>query len=117
MPSMPNDPASPPPERPRSEPEIIPPGQSGRRGGGERTIWVSFDDQGGTQRIYVAQPGPFAIIAALVIAALVLAGIVLLLFGLVLVWIPVVVLVVAALLTTGYIRYYWRRLRQWTASR
>jgi Flp pilus assembly protein TadB len=88
-----------------------------RRGGGERTIWVSFDDQGGTQRIYVAQPGPFAIIAALVIAALVLAGIVLLLFGLVLVWIPVVVLVVAALLTTGYIRYYWRRLRQWTASR
>jgi len=105
----------PPPERPRSEPEIIPPGRGERRG--ERTIWVSLDDQGGTQRIYVAQPGPFAIIAALVIAGLVLAGIVLLLLGLVLFWIPVVILIVAALLLTGYIRYYWRRLRHWAASR
>jgi hypothetical protein len=115
---MPNDPASPPPERPRAEPEIIPPGQSGRRGGhDERTIWVSVDEQGGTQRIYVAQPGPFAIIAALVIAALVLAGIVLLLFGLVLFWVPVIILIVAGFLAAGYTRYYWRRLRQWMASR
>ena len=116
MPPMSNDERSSRPERPRSEPEIIPPGRGGRRDG-RGYVWTATDEHGGTQRIYVAQPGPFAIIAALVIAGLVLAGIVLLLLGLVLFWIPVIVLVVAALLLVGYIRYYWRRLRHWAASR
>ena len=54
--------------RPRSEPEIIPPGQSGRN---NRGIWVSIDENGGTQRIYMARPGPFTIILGLAILTLI----------------------------------------------
>ena len=57
----PNDPGS---SRPRSEPEIIPPGQSGRN---DRGIWVSVDDNGGPRRVFVARPGPFTIILALAV--------------------------------------------------
>jgi hypothetical protein len=113
---MSNDEQSSRPERPRSEPEIIPPDQ-GRRRGGDGYIWTTTDETGGTHRIYVSQPGPFAIIAALIIAGLILAGIVLLLLGLVLFWVPVIVLVIAALLLVGYIRAYWRRLRYWATGR
>ena len=113
---MSNDERSSRPERPRSEPEIIPPDRGGRRDG-RGHVWTTTDEHGGTHRIYVAQPGPFAIIAALIIAGLVFAGIVLLLLGLVLFWIPVIILVVAALLLVGYIRTHWRRLRYWAARR
>ena len=118
MPRMSDDQSSRRPEQPRYEPEIIPPGRDERRGrgGGDAYVWTSFDDRG-THRIYVARPGPFSIIVALILAGLVLAAIVLLLAGLVLFWIPVVVLVVAALLLSGYVRYYWRRLRFWMAQR
>jgi hypothetical protein len=54
--------------RPRSEPEIIPPGQSGRRG---RGIWVSVSDGGGPRRVFVAQPGPFTILLALAVLGLI----------------------------------------------
>jgi len=112
---MSDDHASRPPERPRSEPEIIPPDRAERRG--SEYVWMTVDEHGGTQRIYLARPGPFAIIVALLLAGLVLAAIVLLLLGLVLVWIPVVVLVLAALVLAGYIRYYWARLKLWAARR
>lgn len=103
------------PERPRSEPEIIPPSHGRARG--ESRIWMSTGRYGGTHRIYIAQPGPFGIILALIVAGLVLAAIVLVLLGLVLFWIPVVVLVVAAFLLSGYLRYYWRRFQLWLAGR
>jgi hypothetical protein len=102
------------PEQPRSEPEIIPPGQSGRRSDGY--VWTSIE-RDGAQRIYVARPGPFSIIFALVIAGLVVAAVMLLLAGLVLFWIPVVVFVIAAFLLAGYSRYYWSRLKLWLARR
>jgi chromate transport protein ChrA len=106
------------PERPRSEPEIIPPGRQERRQGRQDgPIWMSGEQFGGTHRIYIARPGPFSIIIALVIAGLVLAAIVLLLAGLVLVWVPVIVFVVAALLLAGYSRYYWARFKLWLARR
>ncbi|MPZ59215.1 MAG: hypothetical protein GEU91_22580 [Rhizobiales bacterium] len=105
--------ASRPPEQPRSEPEIIPPGRSDRDG----SIWTTVDERGGTHRIYVARPGPFSIIVALLIAGLVLAAIVLLLLGLVLFWIPVVIFIIAAFLLAGYVRYYWRRLQFWARGR
>jgi len=116
--SMSDDQSSRRPEQPRSEPEIIPPDRGERRGrgGGDAYVWTSFDDHG-THRIYVARPGPFSIIVALILGGLLLAAIVLLLAGLVLFWIPVVVLVVAALLLSGYIRHYWRRLRLWMGQR
>jgi hypothetical protein len=110
---MSHDDRSRPPEQPRSEPEIIPPGRNERRG--ETYVWTAGD--GATYRVHVARPSPFAIILVLVVAALALAAIVLLLLGLVLVWIPVAVLVVAALIIAGYIRYYWARLKLWAAQR
>jgi hypothetical protein len=107
------------PEQPRYEPEIIPPlrRDRGRAGRGEGYVWISADGQGGTRRIYMARPGPFSIIVALLLAALVLAAIVLLLLGFALFLIPVVVFVIAALLVAGYSRHYWWRLKFWAKNR
>jgi hypothetical protein len=121
MTDMPRDPDTgrSEPEQPRSEPEIIPPDRGGRAGRGDGYVWVSTGGQGGQrgQRIYMARPGPFSIILALLIAGLVLAAIVLLLLGLVLFWIPVVIFIVAAVLLAGYTRHYWARLKLWAKSR
>ena len=43
------------PDRPRSEPEIIPPGQRDRRDPSH--VFISIDENGGTRRVYLAQPG------------------------------------------------------------
>jgi hypothetical protein len=102
-----------PPEQPRSEPEIIPPDRAARRG--SEYAWTSVDGRGGTHRIYVARPGPFSIIIALILAGLVLGGILLLLLGLALIWIPALIFIVAALLIAGYSRYYWQRLKSWAS--
>jgi hypothetical protein len=98
-----------PPERPRSEPEILPPDRSG--GSNPSHIWLDFDQQGRTRRIYMGRPGPFSIFAALLIAGIIIAGIVLLLVGVVLFWIPVIVIAVGAAILAGTVRYYWYRLR------
>jgi CHASE2 domain-containing sensor protein len=104
-----------PPEQPRSEPEIIPPNHGGA-GRGDGYVWVSTG-QGGTQRIYMARPGPFSVIVALLIAGLVLAALVLLLLGFALFFIPVIVFIIAAVLLAGYTRHYWARLKLWAKTR
>ena len=82
---------SPPPERPRAEPEIIPPrrdrGRSARRAG-------AFTDAAGAQRIYVTRLGPLGGVL-LLLAVLVLAAVMLVVFlGALVVWIPIIALVV-----------------------
>jgi hypothetical protein len=104
------------PERPRFEPEIIPPDRGGRAGRGDGYVWVSTDGRG-TRRIYLARPGPFSIFVALILAGLVLVAIVLVVAGVILFWIPVIVLIVATLLLAGYSRYYWARLKHWFNAR
>jgi hypothetical protein len=76
------------PERPRVEPEIIPPDR-GRRSG-----W-----SGETGRIYVRRIGPFGIVMITVALAVITALVVVLLLGAFLLWIPflVALLVVAAI--------------------
>ena len=106
-----------PPEQPRYEPEIIPPGRDAHAGRGDGYVWVSTGGQDGARRIYMARPGPFSIIVALLLAALVLTAIVLLLLGFALFLIPVVVFVIAALLVAGYARHYWARLKFWAKNR
>lgn len=101
-------------EKPRYEPEIIPPGRAGAKR--RSHIWMSIDESG-THRFYLARPGPFTIFVALVLAGLVVAAIVLLLLGVVLIWIPAVVLIVGALLLSVTIRSYWRRLQNWAQGR
>ena len=93
--------------RPRSEPEIIPPDRPGRR---ERGIWVSVhDDDEGPRRVFVAQPGPFTIILALAVLGLIGVVMLILLLSVAVIWIPVVIVLIAAFMLS----IYWRRFRAW----
>jgi hypothetical protein len=85
------------PERPRVEPEIIPPDRSSRH-----SPWspYGFTETRGTHRIHVTRVGPFGI-ALLMLAIVAVATIVMIaVLGAVLIWIPIVamVLIVGALL-------------------
>jgi hypothetical protein len=99
----PNDPGA---SRPRSEPEIIPPGQSGRN---DRGIWVTVDENGGPRRVYMARPGPFTIILALAVLALIALVMLIVLLSVAVIWIPVVIVLIAAFMLS----IYWRRFRAW----
>ncbi|MPZ37742.1 MAG: hypothetical protein GEU95_06710 [Rhizobiales bacterium] len=100
--------------RPRSEPEIIPPNHSGRNRGG---IWVSVDDHDGPRRVYLAQPGPFTIILALAVLALIAGIMLIVLLSVAVIWIPVVMILIAAFVLSVTFRQYWFRLRNWWARR
>ncbi len=76
------------PERPRVEPEIIPPD---RTRSAQRD--PSYVETGGTHRVYVTRIGPLGgVLLLLVIAVFVAAG-GLLLFGALLIWLPLVALI------------------------
>ncbi len=90
-----------PPERPRVEPEIIPPDRYGRRPNWRRAPWRAdvFSETRGTHRIYVARLGPVGLALLMLALAAVAAVILIAVLGAVLIWIPVVaVLVVGAAL-------------------
>src|SRR6266705_1625983 len=91
-----------PPDRPRSEPEIIPPERGDRRQGGRSHVWVWVADREGMRQANVALPGPFTIFLALL--------------GAVLIWIPIFVLAVGALLIAAAARQYWWRFRRWLSQ-
>jgi uncharacterized protein (DUF697 family) len=85
-------------ERPRTEPEIIPPGHpDGRfiRDG------YHFDVRG-TERI--TRLGPFSIIVLGLLTALITAVVLIVLLGTVLIWMPVVILFVAAAFLSNLLR-------------
>lgn len=85
------------PERPRLEPEIIPPDRSAWRTDG-------YAESSGTHRIYVGRLGPFGGIV-LLIAIVIVAVILLLAFlGALLIWLPLVALIVAAAAIGGLLR-------------
>lgn len=87
------------PERPRYEPEIIPPDRNR-----PRSDWRPYPSGDGTQRIFVARLGPFGI-ALMVLAFAVLVAIVMLtILGAVLLWVPVVALVVAIAAVMRFLR-------------
>ncbi len=94
------------PERPRYEPEIIPPDHGDRQSDGRNTPWHSSNWRGSpfggarsAQRIYVTRVGPFGIALMLLAIAAIVAIIVIAAVGALLIWIPVVaaVLVIGAL--------------------
>lgn len=91
--------------RPRVEPEIIPPGRAGprpQRGGG------GFDGRD-TQRIYVAQVGPFGFAMVALVVALVLGLVFLLLLGAFVVFIPLAGALLAAAVLLSLFRGAFRR--------
>jgi len=85
------------PERPRVEPEIIPPGRTPRRPDWRQQTWHPFTSTAAdeTHRIYVAGLGPFGIALLMLIVGVLVAVILLAVIGAVLIWIPVVALLVA----------------------
>ncbi len=102
------------PERPRVEPEIIPPGRGGRMPGGP--IWLRIDERDGVRRVFIARPGLLSIVLGLLIIGLIAAVIFLVLAGIVLVWIPILIGGIILVLLSGATRDYWRRLHAWWAS-
>ncbi|MFZ1886365.1 MAG: hypothetical protein WAU53_22845 [Rhodoplanes sp.] len=124
---MTNDPTDrTPPQKPRSEPEIIPPGREGSPWVQEgwpfepsseaadqtanSAVFITVDEQGRTHYRTFTPPGPFTIGLVLALIGLVGAAILMLALGFVLFLIPVVAVAVVALVLSGRIRTWWRRL-------
>jgi|SRR5215472_7326011 len=105
---MANDPNQ--PERPRVEPEIIPPDRDGGHANWRRapdTPWrgSGFDEIHGTQRVFVGRVGPFGIALLLLAIAAVIAIILIAVLGAVLIWIPVIA---AAVVIGAFFRLFRR---------
>jgi hypothetical protein len=93
------------PERPRLEPEIIPPERS--RGDSEWSPHVWPNASAHRQRIYVARLGPFGFALLMAMIGIVVALILLAVVGAILVWIPILALLLAA----GFVYRLLRRER------
>jgi len=91
-------------ERPRVEPEIIPPDHSDAR-----SAWRTppFAEAGGTQRIYLRRLSPFG--GILLLAAIVVIALIALLafLGALLLWIPLLALILVVTAISGL----WRARR------
>jgi hypothetical protein len=97
-----------PSEQPRSEPEIIPPGQTDDPWLRGRRTW-SFNGGRGNQRIYFTKLGPFSIFLLVAGIALAAALLLIVMLGAFLIWIPIVGLVIAAAMLSGLLRGLFRR--------
>jgi hypothetical protein len=99
---MANDPKQ--PERPRAEPEIIPPDRAGGQAGWRHTAYTpwrgsGFEEVHGRHRVYVGRIGPFGIALLLLAIAAAIAIVLIVFLGAVLIWMPIiaVAVVIAAL--------------------
>jgi hypothetical protein len=93
------------PERPRFEPEILPPDRSGRTGRGGEGGWPPYGDGvRGTQRIYVGRIGPFGFALLMLAVGLFAAVLLLILIGTALIWIPVVAVLLIIAAISGLLR-------------
>ncbi len=95
------------PERPRTEPEIIPPDRSG--GPNDRgPPWPppshGYTQMHGTHRIYVSRIGPLGFALVMLIVGLLAAVMLLALIGAALIWIPVVAVLVIVAAISGLLR-------------
>ncbi|UYO44439.1 hypothetical protein KQX63_24355 [Rhodopseudomonas palustris] len=93
-----------PPERPRYEPEIIPPGQTHDPMGTR-----IFIDQNTTEHVFVGKVGPLGLFLMALAIGAVIAVVLVLLLGAFLLWIPVVGLLIAAGLVAGVLRPWFSR--------
>ena len=85
------------PERPRLEPEIIPPARARDDSDWTQRGWrPQMSGASGTHRIYVTRLGPFGMTLLMLIIGIVIAVILLAVVGAVLIWIPILALLVAA---------------------
>jgi hypothetical protein len=96
-------------EKPRSEPEILPPEHTGARTAYGRPRMRIFVDTRGTERVYVARLRPLGIILIALTTGILLVVMFVLLLSAFLIWIPIVVLLVTAAIIAGLLRDYFRR--------
>ena len=87
-------------EKPRSEPEIIPPDHAER--GAPRAR--AFTDERGAERVYVARLGPLGFIVTVLAMGVLAAVMLVLLFATFLIWIPVVAFFVVGAIVAGLLR-------------
>jgi hypothetical protein len=99
------------PERPRAEPEIIPPGQGNGRGRGPAWPQPPFgftQNRGsqnyGSQRVFVGRIGPLGFLLILAMVGLFGAVMLLVLIGTALIWIPVIAVFLIIAAVGGLIR-------------
>ncbi len=92
------------PERPRVEPEIIPPSRRGPYDRGDGWPPYGFTQMRGTHRVYVRRIGPFGFALIMLIAGLLAAVLLLILIGAALIWIPVVAVLVVIAAISGLFR-------------
>jgi hypothetical protein len=94
------------PERPRVEPEIIPPDRSRQGADWRQPAWrpQASGDARGTQRIYVTRIGPFGGAMLMLALALLVAVFFLIIAGAVLIWIPLVALLVVVAAMSRFLR-------------
>lgn len=98
-------------ERPRVEPEIIPP-RTGARPRGFDSMFVRVEEgDDGIRRVYVKKPGTFTIVLILLAAGAVAALFFLLLAGLMLLWIPLIVIGILFAVFSVSARDLWSRVR------
>jgi hypothetical protein len=85
------------PERPRLEPEIIPPARGRREPGWQYDVWEPYAQTGGTtHRLYMAKAGPFGLAMIMLAIGFVTGVILLAVVGALLVWLPILALLVGA---------------------
>ena len=92
-------------EEPRSEPEVIPPGQAEQ----DTPRMRVFVDPHSPERVYIGKPSLLGIILVTLIMGLLSAVLMVLLFGALLVALPAVVLLVTAAIVAGLLRVYFQR--------
>jgi len=100
-------------ERPRLEPEIIPPqSRAGQRSFDSLFVRVE-EGEDGFRRVYLKKPGPFTVILILLAAGAVAALFFLLLAGLMLLWIPLIIVGVLFAVFSVSARDLWSRVQGW----
>jgi hypothetical protein len=98
------------PERPRSEPEIIPPdhGRGPNRRGpndpGQSWPPYGFTQTRNTHRVYVSRIGPFGFALIMLVVGFLAAILLLILIGAALIWIPVVAVFIVIAAVSGLLR-------------
>jgi hypothetical protein len=98
-------------EKPRAEPEIIPPDRGDRQlRSGAAGIRV-FLSGGGGRYIYVARLGPLGMVVLALMIGILFAITLVLVLGAFLIWIPLVGLLVAAAIVSSLLRAYFRQPR------
>lgn len=96
------------PERPRHEPEIIPPGRDER--GRLNSIFMRLEERDGVHRVYIARPGVGSIILALLLIGLIAGIAFLVVAGLIILWVPILIGgILLALLSAAFRRGGWWR--------